>query len=114
MRYSHRRSGHSSWCWPTRVEKWMNAPYPAPPTPFKHPRGVPLIVMGIAGFSLCPPLAPVTWVMASRTLKQLDRLAAAPDASVATNRRQVEVGWLCGIVGTALLVMRLILALTTG
>ncbi|HXH57205.1 DUF4190 domain-containing protein [Iamia sp.] len=83
------------------------APYGAPPgyggygygpVQQEHPQGTTIMVLGILGIVLCQLTAPVAWVMGNRVLAEIDA-----DPQRYSNRSNVQVGRICGIVGSILL-----------
>ena len=82
---------------------WGTGPYgPAyGPVQQDHPKGVTVLVLGILSIVVCQILGPVAIVMGRNALREID---AAPPGTYA-NRGLVQAGWICGIVGTVLLVI---------
>ena len=78
-------------------------PYPQPP---KHPNATTSMVLGIvsvAGGVLCwlPLLiAPVAWIMGSKTVKQIDA-----SQGTQAGRSEAMAGKVLGIIGTVLLIL---------
>ena len=64
----------------------------------KPHRGTLILVFGILGLVICAPLAIVAWIMGSGDLKQIDAGAMDPSGRSLTN-----AGRICGIIGTILL-----------
>lgn len=81
-----------------------SVPYGYGPPLQEHPQGTTVMVMGILGIVACQILSPIAWVMGNRALAEID---AAPH--LYSNRSNVQVGRVCGMVGTALLALSLVL-----
>ena len=69
----------------------------------KPHRGTLILVLGILGLVVCAPLAIAAWVMGSGDLKQID--AGTMDPS---GRGTTQAGKICGIIGTILLIIGVI------
>jgi uncharacterized membrane protein len=69
----------------------------------KPHRGTLILVLGILGLVVCAPLAIAAWVMGSGDLKQMD--AGTMDPS---GRGNTQAGKICGIIGTILMVIGII------
>ncbi len=69
----------------------------------KPHRGTLILVLGILGLVVCAPLAIAAWVMGSGDLKQMD--AGTMDPS---GRGTTQAGKICGIIGTILLIIGVI------
>lgn len=69
-------------------------PYWAP----DHPQSTTVLILGILGLSLCQLVAPFAWVIGGRVKKEIDANPAQYGG-----RSQVQIGYVLGIVGTALL-----------
>lgn len=69
----------------------------------KPHRGTLILVLGILGLVVCAPLAIAAWVMGSGDLKQID--AGTMDPS---GRGTTQAGKICGIIGTILLIIGII------
>jgi uncharacterized membrane protein len=69
----------------------------------KPHRGTLILVLGILGLVVCAPLGIAAWVMGSGDLKQMD--AGAMDPS---GRGNTQAGKICGIIGTILMVIGII------
>jgi hypothetical protein len=65
-----------------------------------HPQGTTILVLGILSILCCGILGPVAWVMGNNAIAEIDRNPAGY-----SNRGQVNAGRICGIVGTALWVI---------
>ncbi|MGH7994377.1 MAG: DUF4190 domain-containing protein [Limisphaerales bacterium] len=69
----------------------------------KPHRGTLILVLGILGLVVRAPLAIAAWVMGSGDLKQID--AGTMDPS---GRGTTQAGKICGIIGTILLIIGII------
>ena len=69
----------------------------------KPHRGTLILVLGILGLVVCAPLGIAAWIMGSGDLKQMD--AGTMDPS---GRGTTQAGKICGIIGTILLIVTLI------
>ena len=69
----------------------------------KTHRGTLILVLGILGLIVCAPLAIVAWVLGSNDLKEMD--AGTMDS---TGRGMTNAGKICGIIGTILMIIGLI------
>lgn len=69
----------------------------------KPHRGTLILVLGILGLVVCGPLAIVAWVMGSGDLKQIDAGTMDP-----AGRGTTQAGKICGIIGTVLLIIGLV------
>lgn len=74
--------------------------------PVDHPRGLPILALGILGLLCFAPLAIAAWLMGNSALREID---AQPNRYA--NRQSVQVGRVLGIVGTVLAVIGVILVL---
>ncbi|HXR47238.1 MAG TPA: hypothetical protein VN784_07325 [Candidatus Limnocylindrales bacterium] len=70
----------------------------------KPHRGTLILVLGILGLVVCAPLAIAAWVMGAGDLKQID--AGTMDPS---GRGTTQAGKICGIIGTILLIIGVII-----
>ena len=75
----------------------------------KTHRGTLILVLGILGIVLCFPLAIVAWVMGKQDLKEMD--AGTMDPS---GRGNTNAGRICGMIGTLLAAVGLVLILVGG
>lgn len=88
-------------------------PYGAPgygygaPNQREHPSGTTVLLLGILGLVLCQVLSPIAWVMGGRARREMD----AQPGVVWTNRGNITAGWVCGIIGTALLALGVVVML---
>ncbi len=71
-----------------------------PMGPRDHPRGVLILILGILSIVCVQLLGPVAWIMGNKAVAEID---ANPTAY--TNRGTVNAGRICGIIGTVLLVV---------
>jgi hypothetical protein len=69
-----------------------------------HPNGTTVLVLGILSVVACGVLGPIAWKMGSTALREMD---AQPHV-VYDNRGNVTAGRICGIVGSALLGLGLV------
>jgi hypothetical protein len=72
----------------------------------KPHRGTLILVFGILSLVLCAPLGIVAWVMGNNDLKQMESGAMDP-----TGRSLTNAGRICGIIGTILLGVGLLVAI---
>jgi uncharacterized membrane protein len=70
----------------------------------KPHRGTLILVLGILGLVVCAPLAIAAWVMGSGDLKQMDAGAMDPGG-----RGNTQAGKICGIIGTILMIIGIII-----
>jgi len=70
----------------------------------KPHRGTLILVLGILSLVVCSPLGIAAWVMGSGDLKQMD--AGTMDPS---GRGNTQAGKICGIIGTILLIVGVII-----
>jgi hypothetical protein len=103
---------------PTPPPPPPTGPPPPPPPPASgsgsfegvsrpHPRGVTVLVLGILSFfCLGIVLGPIAIVMGTNTLKEIDANPLAYN-----NRGQVNAGRICGIIGTILSVIGIIVVI---
>jgi hypothetical protein len=70
----------------------------------KPHRGTLILVLGILSLVVCSPLGIAAWVMGSGDLKQMD--AGTMDPS---GRGNTQAGKICGIIGTILLIIGVII-----
>ena len=69
----------------------------------KPHRGTLILVLGILSLVLCAPLGIAAWIMANGDLKQIDAGTMDP-----TGRSTTNAGRICGIVGTVLLALSIL------
>jgi uncharacterized membrane protein YjgN (DUF898 family) len=78
------------------------APYGSFP-PQDHPQAMLVLVLGIVGVTVCSLVAPFAWVMGNRVIGEID----ASGGQVG-GRSTANAGRICGIIGTALIVLMLL------
>ena len=87
----------------------MSNPYGAPP-PYAsvpdHPSATTVLVLGILGLVLCQVLSPVAWVMGNRVVREIDASQGRQGG-----RSSANAGRVCGIVGTILLGVAVVVVL---
>jgi hypothetical protein len=69
----------------------------------KPHRGTLILVLGILGLVVCGPLGIAAWVMGSGDLKEMDAGKMDP-----AGRGTTQAGKICGIIGTILFVLALV------
>lgn len=69
----------------------------------KPHRGTLILVLGVLGLVVCGPLAIAAWVMGAGDLKEMDAGTMDPGG-----RGVTQAGKICGIIGTILLVIGII------
>ncbi len=75
---------------------YVAGPYGAPP---EHPQATTVLVLGILGLVLCQVLSPFAWVMGNRVVQEID----ASRGQVG-GRSSANIGRICGIVGSVMLI----------
>lgn len=70
----------------------------------KPHRGTLILILGILGLVVCGPLAIAAWVMGAGDLKEMDAGTMDPSGRGTTN-----AGKICGIIGTILLILGLVI-----
>ena len=75
----------------------MNSGYQVP-----H-RGVLILVLGILGLILCQIFSPFAWVMGKGDMEKIDSGKMDPEG-----RGLTQAGMICGIVGTAIMILGLL------
>jgi hypothetical protein len=70
----------------------------------KSHRGTLVLVLGILGLVICGPLGIVAWVMGANDIKEMN--AGTMDPS---GRGVTQAGKICGIIGTILLVLGVVI-----
>ena len=68
-----------------------------------HQQAVLVLILGILGLVICQVIAPVAWVMGNRVVAEID----ASNGQVG-GRSTANAGRICGIVGTVLLGLALL------
>jgi hypothetical protein len=79
------------------------APYSAPR---EHPQATTILVLGILGLVLCQVLSVFAWVMGNRVVQEIDA-----SGGQLGGRGMANAGRICGIVGSIMLGMSLVLLL---
>jgi hypothetical protein len=84
-----------------------------------HPDATTVLLLGILGMALCQVIAPFAWIKGSRVKKEIDAAGGRYGG-----RSQVQIGYVLGIVGSAILglyvvgllfyIVFVILAISTG
>jgi hypothetical protein len=69
-----------------------------------HPKAVTVLVLGILGLVLCQVLSPFAWVMGNNVVREIDA-----NPGYYGNRGTANAGRICGIVGTVILGLSLLL-----
>jgi hypothetical protein len=72
----------------------------------KTHRATLILVLGILSIFICGPLGIAAWIMGNKDLKEMD--AGVMDPS---GRGNTSAGRICGIIGTAILILIVLLAL---
>lgn len=76
--------------------------YPGP-QPVKHQGTTVSLVLGIVGLVLCQVISPFAWWYGKKTMNEID---AQPGAYMGYG--EAKAGWICGIIGTALLALSVV------
>ncbi|MGH9927881.1 MAG: DUF4190 domain-containing protein [Pyrinomonadaceae bacterium] len=66
-------------------------------------RGVIILVFGILGFVVCPFFGIAAWVMGNSDLEEINAGRMDP-----TGRDLTKAGRVCGMIGTALLILQVL------
>lgn len=69
----------------------------------QHPKAVTVLVLGILSLACCGLLGPVAWVMGNNVVREIDSMPGRFG-----NRSIANAGRICGIVGTAFLVLSIV------
>jgi hypothetical protein len=82
--------------------------YPAPPyfPPRDHPSSTTVLVLGIVGLVACQVVSPFAWTMGNRVVREIDASGGQLGGRSAAN-----AGRICGIIGTVLLGLSVLLLL---
>ena len=80
---------------------------PPPDSAASSNNGTIVLVLGILGLVFCQFLAPVAWIMGNNTLKTMDQMGGGDPSA----RSQVNIGRICGIIGTVVLVLGILAAI---
>ena len=67
-------------------------------------RGTLILVLGILSLVVCSPLGIVAWILGSNDLREMDSGAMDP-----AGRGTTQAGKICGIIGTILLILSVIM-----
>jgi TRAP-type C4-dicarboxylate transport system permease small subunit len=73
----------------------------------EHPNGTTVLVLGILSLVVCGLLGPFAWSMGSKALREIEANPGVPW----NNRGNITAGRICGIVGTVLLVLQVLVLL---
>lgn len=68
-----------------------------------HPQATTVLILGILGLAVCQAIAPFAWVKGSRVKQEIDASGGRYGG-----RSQVQIGYVLGIVGSALLALYLV------
>ena len=95
-------------------------PYPAnygqqPPPPYgyqpyggmmpaQHPQGTTILVLGILSLVVCGLLGPFAWSMGNKALREID----SDPTTTYGNRGQINAGRICGMIGTIILAVSVV------
>ncbi|MCW5776595.1 MAG: DUF4190 domain-containing protein [Phycisphaeraceae bacterium] len=82
------------------------APPPAYSPGMAPHRGVLILVFGILSLVLCQLLGPFAWIMGKGDLKRIDAGTMDPEG-----RGLTQAGMICGIIGTVLMMIGVLLSL---
>ncbi|MEU1995834.1 DUF4190 domain-containing protein [Nocardia gamkensis] len=74
--------------------------------PQDHPRATTILILGILSLVLCQFIGPVAWVMGKRALNEIDA-----SGGTIGGRGNVNAGYICGIIATALMCLTLLFLL---
>ena len=85
-------------------------PYGAPQyggyqPPRDHPQATTILVLGIVGLVLCGLAGPFAWVMGGKARKEIQ----ASNGQIG-GLQQVTIGWVLGIIASALLILGVVAA----
>jgi uncharacterized membrane protein YjgN (DUF898 family) len=86
-------------------------PYGPPPVGFgapDHPQATTVLVLGILGLVLCQVISPFAWVMGNRVVREIDASGGRYGGRTTAN-----AGRICGIVGTILIGVGLLVGIGT-
>ncbi len=72
----------------------------------KPHRGTLILVLGILSLVLCAPLGIAAWIMGNGDLKEIDAGTMDPSGRSTTN-----AGRICGMIGTILLVLSVLIGI---
>ncbi|MEV0587161.1 DUF4190 domain-containing protein [Nonomuraea sp. NPDC050310] len=77
--------------------------------PLTHPQGTTILVLGILSLVVCGLIGPFAWSMGNKTLKEIDA-----SGQVYENRGMVQAGKICGMIGTILWAIVIVLYVIFG
>jgi len=84
--------------------------YPPTPPPYNAPRDHPqtttILILGILGLAVCQILGPFAWSMGNKALREIDS-----SNGQLGGRDTANVGRILGIIGTAILVLGVVVVL---
>lgn len=80
------------------------APVPPGPVQRDHPSAVTVLVLGIVGLVACQVVSPFAWAKGNSVLREIDASGGQLGGRSMTN-----AGRICGIVGTCLLAISVLL-----
>ncbi|MBF6193409.1 DUF4190 domain-containing protein [Nocardia beijingensis] len=91
--------------------------YPPQPPPYgypaygaygapDHPQSTTILILGILSLVLCQLMGPFAWVMGKRALNEIDA-----SGGTIGGRGNVNAGYICGIIATALMALSLLFLL---
>ncbi|MGH7201414.1 MAG: hypothetical protein ACREJB_12465, partial [Planctomycetaceae bacterium] len=79
----------------------------APPPPGQEQgRGTLILILGILSIVVCPILGPFAWSMGKADLQKIDQGLISQQ-----ERGTTQAGYICGIIGTVLLVINILIAI---
>ena len=82
------------------------APVPPGPVQRDHPSAVTVLVLGIVGLVVCQVVSPFAWAKGNTVVHEIDA-----SAGQLGGRTMANAGRICGIVGTCLLAISVVLVL---
>ncbi|MDQ3486063.1 MAG: DUF4190 domain-containing protein [Actinomycetota bacterium] len=71
-----------------------------------HPQAIMVLVLGLIGLVACQILGPVAWVMGNSVVREIDA-----SGGTVRGRDAANIGRICGIIATALMILALLLFL---
>jgi uncharacterized membrane protein YjgN (DUF898 family) len=66
--------------------------------PQDHPQSTTVLVLGILGLVMCQIISPIAWVMGNRVVREIDA-----SGGTLGGRANANAGRICGMIGTALI-----------
>jgi hypothetical protein len=76
----------------------------------KHPQGTTVLVLGILSFFCFGiVLGPIAWILGQKAMSQIE----SDPTTTYTNRSQVNAGRICGIIGTCLSILQIVIVIAT-